>query len=372
MPLDMPLDQRTAPTTPELTVVVPTFNERDNIEPLFTKLAAALKKIEWEVIFVDDDSPDGTAERVRQLAQRTGRVRCLQRIARRGLSTAVVEGMLASSAPYLAVIDADLQHDEALLPRMLERLKTNHLDVVVGSRYAEGGGTGEWTKGRAAMSRFATRLARLAVSADLADPMSGFFLITREAFEGAARRLSGRGFKILLDLFASSPKAYRYEELPYTFRQRLHGESKMDSLVVWEYVMLLLDKLVGRYVPVRFILFSAVGGTGVVVHLATLRFALGWLDFTKAQAIATIVAMTGNFALNNVLTYRDKRLRGSKLMMGLISFYAVCSVGAVANVGIASAVFARHYAWWLSGLAGTAIGVVWNYAVSSIVTWRQR
>src|SRR6266404_62550 len=253
---------------------------------------------------------------------------------------------------------------------MLARLKQRELDMVVASRYVEGGGTGDWARGRAAMSGFATRLAKLVIAAELTDPMSGFFLMTRPAFERAARRLSGRGFKILLDLFASTPRAYLFEELPYTFRPRLHGESKLDSLVVWEYLTLLLDKLVGRYVPVPFVLFCAVGGSGVIVHLATLRLALGWFEFMTSQAIATIVAMTGNFALNNVLTYRDNRLRGAKLLTGLASFYAICSVGAIANVGIASAAFDRHYAWWLSGLAGTAVGVVWNYAVSSTFTWR--
>jgi dolichol-phosphate mannosyltransferase len=369
--VDLPLDQRAGLAAVELSIVVPTFNERDNVELLLARLDEVLEGIEWEVIFVDDDSPDGTAARVRELAQTTRRVRCLQRLARRGLSTAVVEGMLASSAPFLAVMDADLQHDEVLLPRMLACLKQGNLDVVVASRYTAGGGTGDWAKSRAAMSGFATRLARLVVAAELTDPMSGFFVMTRTAFERAVRRLSGRGFKILLDLFASTPTPYRFAELPYTFRPRTHGESKLDSLVVWEYFMLLLDKLVGRYVPVRFVLFCAVGASGVVVQLATLRLALVWLHFAASQTIATAAAMTGNFSLNNMLTYRDKRLRGAKLLTGLASFYAVCSIGAVANVGIGSALFSRHYAWWLSGLAGTAVGVVWNYAVSSFFTWRR-
>ena len=246
---------------------MPTFNERDNIEPLLARLDAALCGIDWEVVFVDDDSPDGTAEAVRALAKTDARIRCLQRIGRRGLSTAVIEGMLASSAQYLAVIDADLQHDETLLPRMLAALKTENLDVVIGSRHTLGGGIAEWDRRRARISDVATRLARLVVAADLADPMSGFFMLTRPAFEQAVRRLSGQGFKILLDLFASTPTAYRFKEIPYVFGQRQHGESKLDSLVVWEYLMLLTDKLVGRYVPARFVSFAAIGGSGVVVHL---------------------------------------------------------------------------------------------------------
>jgi dolichol-phosphate mannosyltransferase len=368
----MPLDQQSQTKAVELTVVVPTFNERDNVAPLIELLEKALAGIEWEVVYVDDDSTDGTAAKVRELAQGNRRVRCLQRIGRRGLSTAVIEGMLASSAPYLAVIDADLQHDETLLPRMLEVIKAEGLDVVVGSRHVTGGGLGDWDKGRVAISGFATRLARLVVTAELSDPMSGFFMVTRPAFEQAVKRLSGQGFKILLDLFASTPTPYRFTELPFTFRQRLHGESKLDSLVVWEYLMLLLDKLIGRFVPVRFVLFAAVGATGVIVHLTTLRLALAGLGFPVSQAIATVVAMTSNFALNNILTYRDKRLRGMKFLVGLLTFYAICSVGGVANVGVASAVFEQNYAWWVSGIAGAVVGVVWNYAVSSIFTWRRK
>jgi dolichol-phosphate mannosyltransferase len=180
----------------------------------------------------------------------------MQRIGRRGLSTAVIEGMLASSAPYLAVIDADMQHDEKLLPLMLTTLKSAELDIVVGSRYVAGGAIADWDKGRAAISGTATRLARLIGTAALADPMSGFFMLHRSAFERAMRQLSGQGFKILLDLFASTPAPYRFKELPYVFGERMHGESKLDSLVVWEYLMLLLDKLIGRWVPVRFVLFA--------------------------------------------------------------------------------------------------------------------
>ena len=370
--LDVLPNQLSRMAAVELTVVVPSFNEIDNVEPLIERLHAALDGIEWEVIYVDDDSPDGTAAKVRELAQTDPRVRCIQRIGRRGLSTAVIEGMLASSAPYLAVIDADLQHDEKLLLRMLATLKLDGLDIVVGSRYVAGGATGDWDKGRAVMSSIATRLARLVVAAEIADPMSGFFMLRRRAFERTARRLSGNGFKILLDLFASAPTPYRFRELPYVFRQRIHGESKLDSLVIWEYLMLLLDKRVGRWVPVRFVLFAAIGGSGVVVHLAALRLALIYLNFPVAQALGTVCAMTTNFLLNNMLTYRDQRLYGLKLINGLLSFYAVCSIGAVANVGIASAVFGEHYSWWISGLAGSAVGVVWNYAASSVFTWRRR
>jgi dolichol-phosphate mannosyltransferase len=359
---------------PELTVVVPTFNEHDNVAPLIELLASALEGIDWEVIFVDDDSADGTAAAVRGLAQRDPRVRCLQRMGRRGLSTACIEGVLASSAPFIAVMDADLQHDERLLPRMLETLKRETCDLVVGSRYVDGGGVGDWDGRRAGISSLATRLSRLICRTDIADPMSGFFMVRREAFDRAVRRLSGQGFKILLDLLASSPGPLRLKELPYEFRRRRYGTSKLDTLVAWEFGMLLADKLVGHLLPVRFALFTVIGAVGLGVHLAVLRTALAvpMLDFAEAQAIATVVAMTSNFFLNNLFTYRDQRLKGLRLLRGLFSFYLICAVGAVGNVGIAAYVFAANNVWWLAGIAGAVVGSVWNYAVSSVFTWRQR
>jgi dolichol-phosphate mannosyltransferase len=363
-----------AARAPELSVIVPTFNERDNIAPLVDLVRAALSGVDWEIIFVDDDSRDGTAAVVRALAQREPRVRCLQRIGRRGLSTACIEGMLASAAPIVAVMDADMQHDERLLPRMLETLRHEPYDIVVGSRYVAGGGFGAWDRRRVEISGLATRLSRIVCKTEIADPMSGFFMLRRELFERAMRQLSGQGFKILLDLLASLPGPPRLKELPFEFRERRFGASKLDTMVVWEFGMLLADKLVGHVVPVRFALFALIGGLGLAVHLAVLRLSLAFpaLDFTEAQAIATLVAMTSNFFLNNVFTYRDQRLRGVKLLTGLFSFYLICAVGAVGNVGIASYVFAAQHVWWLAGIAGAIVGSVWNYAVSSVFTWRRR
>jgi dolichol-phosphate mannosyltransferase len=259
---------------PELTVVIPTLNERDNIGPLVDLLDMVLKSIIWEVIFVDDDSPDGTAERIREIGQRDRRVRCLQRLGRRGLTTACMEGALASSATYIAVMDADMQHDENLLPQMLAMLKSDPVDLVVGSRYMAGGGIGGLDAARANMSAFATRLSRIICKAEIADPISGFFMLRRDVLEGALRHLSGQGFKILLDILASSPRSLRIRELPYNFRERQHGESKLDTLVAWEYMMLIADKLIGHIVPVRFALFAFVGGIGLFIHMSVLWFAL--------------------------------------------------------------------------------------------------
>lgn len=357
---------------PELSVIVPTFNERANVLELVERLQNSLAGCRWEVIFVDDDSLDETAQLVREIGQRDNRVRCIHRIARRGLSTACTEGMLASSAPYMAVIDGDLQHDETLLPHMLQILKQGQTDIVIGTRYAPGGGLGDWNRSRAAISRFATRLSRLVLKAELSDPMSGFFMLRRELLERSVRALSGIGYKILVDIFASSPRPPKFTEVPYEFRIREAGESKLDARGVWDYMMLLLDKLIGHIVPVRFVAFCLVGGLGVFIHFAVLGvlFSQAELDFVYSQSIATFVAMASNYALNNLLTYHDMRLRGWQWLRGWVSFTVACSVGALANVGIASYLFSMETQWALAALAGILVGTVWNYAVTLVYTWK--
>jgi len=365
-------DQHSVPI--ELSIVVPTFNERDNVEELVERIEQVLPDRRWELIFIDDDSPDGTADFVRGLAQSKPYVRCHQRIGRRGLSRALIEGILSSSAPVIVVMDADLQHDETILPTMLDRIRNGQTEVVVGSRYCVGGSIAAWNSQRAAMSRVATLLSRTIVTPHLTDPMSGFFMIRRKTFHRIVRHLSGEGYKILLDLFASSPEPLRFVEVPYTFRERTAGKSKVDTAVIWEYLLLVVDKKFGHILPARFILFSLVGLSGVVVHFLALAvtFKLLGLQFSIAQTIATLSAMTSNFAFNNILTYRDMRLRGSRFVTGLFTFYLVCGVGVIANVGIANFVFQRDYTWWLAGGAGALVGTVWNYAASSIFTWGRR
>jgi dolichol-phosphate mannosyltransferase len=360
--------------SPELSVVVPTFNERDNVTVLYRRLEATLAGIAWEVVFVDDNSPDGTWDVVRGLAQRDSRVRCLRRIGRRGLSGACIEGILASSAPYAAVIDADLQHDETQLPKMLALLKSGKAELVVGSRYIEGYKSEGFNKQRAGASALATEVARKVLQVEIADPMSGFFMIRTDRFGQLAPKLSEHGFKILLDIVATAHGGLRAVEIPYTFGQRQHGESKLDSMVALDFLGLVLAKFTNDAVSLRFLLFAMVGGIGLVVHLTTLFIALELFKgpFAEAQASGAIVAMTSNFILNNFLTYRDQRLNGFAILRGLIAFYIVCSVGLLANVGVAFSVYDQEPIWWLAGAAGALMGVVWNYAMSGLFVWRKK
>jgi dolichol-phosphate mannosyltransferase len=358
--------------TSELAVVVPTFNERDNVVPFLQALAAALGQIPYEVIFVDDDSPDGTADMVREIALRDPRVRVLHRINRRGLASACVEGMLASSAPYIAVMDADLQHDEAILPQMLDRLKTRNLDVVVGSRNIAGGSMGEFARSRVRLSMLGRRFSQSVCRCEINDPMSGFFVLSRSFLMEVVHGVSGIGFKILVDLLASCHRPVRLEEMAYRFRTRQHGESKLDILVAVEYLQLLLDKFVGDYVSASFVIFGLVGATGVVLYLAVLWLQLSWLgvSFRDAQVVATLAAMTTNFLLNNAITYRDRRLRGWNILRGLILFYIACSFGVLINLKTAEFARATGFPWYAAGLLGLILSSVWNYGVTRIFTWR--
>jgi dolichol-phosphate mannosyltransferase len=362
-----------APAAPEVTVVIPTFNERANVPLVVGKVAAALDGQAWEIIFVDDDSPDGTAAVAKEIGRDDPRVRCIRRVGRRGLAGACIEGMLASTARYVAVMDADLQHDDALLAGMLQTLRGGQYDLVIGSRYLSEGGTEGLSRKRLASSQLAGALARRTLGFEVTDPMSGFFMLSREVIEKTASKLSTQGFKILADILTSARGEIRVHELPYHFRARLHGTSKLDSQVALDFLGLLISKATANAVPVRFISFILVGATGVVVHLGVLKFALSVLGlrFAAAQTVATFVAMTSNFVLNNAVTYRDQRLSGTAALKGLLLFYVICAIGAVSNIGVATWLYSNEPTWWLAGLFGSIVGAVWNYAVSSTMVWRR-
>jgi dolichol-phosphate mannosyltransferase len=358
-----------------LSVIVPCFNERPNVAPMIAKLDAALDGIAWEVIYVDDNSPDGTTQEVRRIARQDSRVRCLRRIGRRGLASAVIEGALSSSADYVAVIDGDLQHDETRLPVMLSALQAGCFDLAVASRHVEGGdNAGLSSRFRHVLSDGGIWLAQAFLPVRLNDPMSGFFMLPRPLFEDLARNLNGQGFKILLDLVLSSAAPLRVLEVPARFRERAAGKSKMDALVMVQFAGLLLDKVFGGLLPLRFFSFALVGALGILVHLAVLGLLRDStvLGFEIEQALATVVAMVFNFQLNNMITYRDQRLKGPRLWRGLLLFMVVCGFGAIANVGIAQVLYERHETWTVAGGIGAMIGVVWNYAVSATLVWRSR
>lgn len=355
----------------DLAVVLPTYNERENIPLVIAQLTESLRGLVWEAIFVDDDSPDGTAGVVSAHARWDPRIRLIHRIGRRGLSSACIEGMMSTTAPVVAVMDADLQHDASILPRMLERLREESLDAVVGTRNSDGGSMGDFRRWRVKLSRLGERISQSVCHVRLTDPMSGFFLLRRSFLLEVVHDLQGGGFKILVDLLASSQVPVRYGEVGYRFGVRRFGESKLDVVVGIEYLFLILNKRLGGVIPLRMALYLLVGGIGLAAHLMVfLLFSHVFAaSFVAAQIAATFVAMIENFALNNLITFRSQRLRGGQMWSGLVRFVLACSFGAVANIVFARALWQGGVEWYLAGFAGIVLGSVWNLSVSSILTW---
>ena len=359
---------------PELAIVVPTLNERDNVGPLIDRLDRLLVGVDWEAVFVDDDSADDTAEHLRDLGRTDRRIRCIRRFSRRGLSSACIEGILSTSARYIAVIDGDLQHDETLLPRMLDILKREPIDLVVASRYLASGAADGLSTRRRVLSRAGVWLARVLLKSDVTDPVSGFFMTRIEVADKAAPRLSGVGTKILIDLLASVPEPLSVTELPYRFRERNSGSSKLDWFIVLEFLALLVEKVSSGYLPSKFLLFGTVGASGMVVHLVVLRILLvaAGASFVGAQSTATATAMVWNYFLNNILTYRDYRLVGWAALRGLASFMVICGFGAVVNVLVARDLYVMTQMWFFAGACGAVVGALLNYALTSMFTWGRR
>ena len=352
-------------------MVVPTYCEAGNVAELARRVELALSGISYEIIFVDDDSPDGTTDVVRALALADPRVRILRRVGRRGLSGAAIEGALSTTAPVVVVMDADLQHDETLLPAMLATIQDG-ADMVVASRYAEGSTQSALSRARGWGSRVATRWVQRLLKVNATDPLSGFFMLRREHWDAFAPRLERDGFKIQMDILSLAQGRLKLAEVPTALKPRHSGESKLDALVTLQFGGLLVSRATGGFLPPPFILFALVGTTGIGTHLIVLHvLTLAGVAFIPAQTIAALIAMTGNFVLNNAITYRAQRLKGARFWRGLLSFYAVCSIGVVGNVGVGTLVLQSDAPVIIAGLAGAVMSAVFNYAASRALTWRQ-
>ncbi|UAJ09910.1 glycosyltransferase family 2 protein [Glacieibacterium megasporae] len=361
-----------------LAVIVPTLNEAGNIAAMVAGLDRALDGLAWEAIFVDDDSTDGTAALLRQIGAYDRRIRVIQRLGRRGLASAVTEGVLATAAPVIAVIDGDMQHDEVLLPKMYEAVTGDDggggCDLAIGSRYVDGGAASGFTGVRELISRTATRVTNATLRTTIADPMSGFFAVRHDAFMASAPHLSNIGFKILMDVVASSPAPLAIREIPYTFRPRHAGTSKLDPRVAHEFFVLLLEKMLGRYVPVRFLMFAGAGLFGLAINLMVIGslFRHAGISFAVALPAGVIAAMAFNYLLANTLTYRDLRLRGAAFLRGFVGYAAVCAPGAIGNIFVSTLLFRDGSTWWVAALAGAVIAVTWTYAATLLLTAKRR
>jgi len=361
--------------TAELAIIVPTLNEADNVEPLVDGFDRALDGVAWEAVFVDDGSSDGTGARLDALAATRDDIRVIHRAGRSGLASACCEGIEATAAPFVAVIDADRQYDEAVLPDMLRLVRDEGADLVVASRFAPGAGAAAMASPwRERFGRWAGRASGLLTRSPTTDPLSGFFVIRRTLYDTVAPRLTGRGSKLLVDILTSLRRPVPIRDLPIILRPRQSGASKAGIRDALELLLLVLDKLFLGLIPTGFLLYVLVGLIGLAVHLSLLGllFRIVGMSFFLSQAVATIVAMTVNFHFNNVITFRDRRLSGRAAVGGLMTFYAACSIGAAINLTVAQFLFDRGLIWVLAGFSGAVVGAVWNYGMNATFTWKKR
>ncbi len=359
--------------SPILSLVICTLNEAAAIGPLLAEIGSALEGVSHEIIVVDDDSADGTAQVVAGLAEADPSIRLIVRTGVRGLASAAVAGWDVARGNHLALMDGDGQHDPALLPRLLDALDAGDVDVAIGARNLANEAQALST-GRLHLSRAGVWLAGLVLGARLSDPLSGYFVMTRAFYTQARPRLSAVGFKILVDLVASSPMQVRFIERPTALRERRGGQSKLDARVIADLGALLIEKKLGGLIPARFVLFSGVGVSGVVVNLGVLAVlrSLCNLPFIPAQGLAILTAMGSNFLINNLLTFRDQRLRGWALGQGFLAFVLACALGAVFNWS--ASVGLHQLLGWPSLIAAAVSAVlagVFNFWAVRRVTWSE-
>ena len=359
-----------------VSIVMPSYNERENIEPLISELAIQdqICHFAFRVIVVDDDSPDGTAEHIKQIDWRYQfRVDCIHRIGRNGLSSAVVEGALLADSEWIAVMDCDGQHDPLDLREMYLLATTRQLDLVIGSRFLETEELDTHRGLRAVISKAGNSIGRLVCGLPLTDPLTGFFLIKRDLFLAAIPNIGRSGFKILLDILMFYRSAeLKIAEKQINFRVRRTGDSKLSAEVIGGFLTQTAKLMTSRFIPTQIITYSIVGSVGVFVHLTVQSiFLAAGANFTMAHAIGTLIAMAGNFFLNNRLTFQRHALRGLALASGLLRYAACCSLGAMANIGVAALLNSNtDNPWVLSALCGVLTGTLFNYMAAKTFVWR--
>jgi len=362
-----------------LSLVLPTYNEAKNIPELLPALEEALSDIPFEIIIVDDDSPDETWRIARELSQDKDNVHVIRRIDKKGLSSAVIDGFLSAKGDVFAVMDADGQHDMKLLPQLYSSVREGN-GFAIGSRYMEGGSTGDWDERRRFISRAATRMALFVCKVKVSDPMSGFFAVDRRVFEDSLERLNPKGFKILLDLLVHAPEGTTAKEIPFTFGLRLHGESKLSWKVQIDFLEYLYDVTIGRFIPLTFVKFCMVGTLGVGVHMSAYIFFSNIIaggeeltvgGFSLAVLGAVEIAILFNFTLNNLWTFANQKLKGRGALKGFVKYNIACSFGALVNWAVSASLFKNGWAELLAVFLGALAGVVWNYSVNRMFTWRK-
>ncbi len=354
---------------PDVSVVICTLNEHEAIGGVLRELDAALAHCAHEIIVVDDSTDTRTAQVVQDYAATHAWVRLLRREGGRGLASAAVAGWDAARGRTLALMDGDGQHDPQLIARMLDDTAALGSEVVIASRYLESSTSGLGLV-RHLGSRVLTGVSRLLLGLKVADPMSGCFLMTRSWYQQVRPQLTALGFKILIEVLASAARRPLVSQVPTQLRERAGGTSKLDLRVVLELGAQLVEKASRGMVPARMALFFGVGVSGLGVHLAALSLAT-WAGrpFWLGQLLAIWLAMSWNFALNNLLTFRDRRLHGVAALRGLVVFYAACLSGAILSEALGVVAAWVGAPWFVAGIGGALLAGVWNYHLAKRAAW---
>ena len=349
---------------PRLSIVVPTYNEAENLPHLLERIDHALGDVSYEVIVVDDDSPDGTWRVAESLSSRYP-VRVVRRRGQRGLGTAIVEGLRRAQGDYVAVIDADLQHPPELLPTMLRAAEEKGADIVVATRYAPGGGVEGWSRLRLLMSRAAGLLAHLLLpeARKTSDPMSGYWLVRRSLLEGM--ELRGESWKVLLEILVRAPGA-RVEEVPYVFQRRERGESKLGPRAMLDYVRDLL-----RLSNYRVIRFAAVGASGAVVNLAVVAALGGRVPDPVAYVLGWEAGLTWNYVIHDAWTFRGRRAqRGPRgYLVYWLRYHLAAATGFAVYTLVSIAARLAGAGYLTAPLLGIVAGFAANYLLSEHRVW---
>ncbi len=360
-----------------ISIVIPTFNEVENIIPLLKKLTLIVNNFEYEIIVVDDDSPDGTSNAVNKYMQFNKKIKLITRIGRSGLSSAIKEGLIFAQGKYLLVLDGDGQHHPSFILNMLEAIKKDKSDIVIGSRFLNTSKLEGLSNERSLGSKIANKMARISLHKNyskLTDYLSGCFCVEKEITKKFIRKIEVNGFKFLYELLSLSKGELAVNEVPLIFKERRFGNSKLDIAIVWDFLISIIHNLTLRILPRRAISFGLVGISGVFVQLFITSFLVEIfrIDFYNALPFAVIFAATSNFLINNQVTFRSDRLKDLALLIGLLKFLIVASLPIIANVGITTAFYKYITADTLiAQIAGIGIVYAWNYLASSSFVWKK-
>ena len=359
---------------PKCSIVLPTYNEANNIKIIINELIKLLEKnYVYEIIVIDDNSPDHTWRIVEEEYINYQNIFCFRRIKKRGLSSAIVDGFMLSKFNNMIVLDSDLQHDLKIIPNIIDKL-SNNFDLVIGSRYINNDSMKDWNFFRRLLSQFATKISNFIQDSITTDPMSGFFGIKKKLFLEVVNQLDIKGYKILLDIVAvlKNKKNFKNIDIPYKFKERIYGESKLTGEILIESLDLIYSKLFGSILPVNFIKFITVGSFGALIHFSILFFLYKFLDYSYSFALICSIefSIIFNYFLNNIWTFRFVKLFGKQNLIGLIKFNLFSGIGGIIAYLVSQNLYNLDFNWVISSLLGAIVASLWNYNLNKIMTWR--